>query len=77
MAMNFSEEEKKIVFEFRIKYVLTYERLQEITRYYIRGFHVPLELKEESKRVDDYNTSRFNKAFYLSKKMTRKESDNE
>ena len=75
--MELSEEEKKIVFEFRIKYVLTYERLQEITRYYIRGFHVPLELKEESKRVDDYNTSRFNKAFYLSKKMTRKESDNE
>lgn len=75
--MELSEEEKKVVFEFRIKYVLTYEKLQEITKYYIRSFYVPLELKNESKRVDDYNTSRFNKAFYLRRKMIRKESNNE
>lgn len=75
--MELSEEEKKIIFEFRIKYVLTYEKLQEITRYYIRGYHVPLELKKESDRVDAYNVSRFNKAFYLRRKMNRKESDNE
>ena len=72
-----SQEEKNVIFEYRLKYALSYNNLFKISGYNIDGWKVPLEYFEENNKLNKYNEELSRIPSVLKKTLLRKENSNE
>lgn len=72
-----TEEQKRTIFLYRLKYALSFNKLKDISGYNLDGWKVPAELLEETEKLNAYNEEISKKPTVLKKTLRRKEQNHE